>query len=236
MFIGEATPAKAAKRISETLAAAHSRTLEREVGMRYPSAVVVAAVSYLAAGLANVSAKADVFDFSFGSGVSGAFTTGAAASDPGYQLITGLTFDLLSGKYNDGFDFSFTNVVGKDFASAAAFNPTTDAFINHAAGGPYNNVGNFVVAPAPGATGSIDGVSFARGAYFISGVVIGDSGNANFRIDAPLVITPEGGPSVPEASTWALMLFGFGGLGLAARRRRLGAAFVAPRTPTPHGR
>jgi hypothetical protein len=102
--------------------------------MRHASAVVAAAVFCLAGVFANGSARADVFDFSFGSGVSGTFTTGAAASDPGYELITGLTFDLLSGTYNDGFPFSFTNLVGQDFQPGAAFNPTTDAFINHATG------------------------------------------------------------------------------------------------------
>ena len=160
--------------------------------MRYPSPVVAAAVFCLTAAFADAPARADVFDFSFGPGVSGTFTTGAAAADAGYELITGLTFDLLSGKYIDGFAFSFTDVVGKDFEPGAAFNPASGAFINHAGGGAYDDVGDFFVAPAPGATGSIGGASFAHGSYSLAGVVISDSGNVDFTIDAPLAIKPEG--------------------------------------------
>jgi hypothetical protein len=188
--------------------------------MRQASAVFVSTLSCLAGILANGSANADVYDFSFGPGVSGTFTTGAATSDPGYELITGLTFGLLSGAYGDGLDFSFTNVAGRDFAVGAAFNPKTDAFINHTGGSTYNDVGDFAMLPAAGATGSIDGASFAQGSYFVSGLVVGDNGSADFKILAPLVITLQVATPVPELSTWAITLLGFGGLGLAARRLR----------------
>jgi len=37
---------------------------------------------------------------------------------------------------------------------------------------------------------------------------------------ANFVLTAETAPSVPEPSTWAMFLFGFGALGIAIRRRR----------------
>jgi hypothetical protein len=61
----------------------------------------------LAGVFAGASAKADVFDFSFGNVANGTFTTGAAASDPGYKLIASLIFTDLKVLGND-----FTNVTG----------------------------------------------------------------------------------------------------------------------------
>jgi hypothetical protein len=185
--------------------------------MRHASVAFAAAVSCLAGVLAIGSAKADVFDFSFGPGVSGTFTTGAAASDPGYELITGLTFDLLSGKTSSGVDFSFTDVVGSGFQPGAAFNPTTDAFINHFGGGAFNDIGGFAILVDDG----IDGSSFSQGSGLLSGIVRSLS-PPEFVIPAPLEIT-----AVPEASTWAMMLAGFAGLGLGARRLRRSAVSAA---------
>jgi hypothetical protein len=61
--------------------------------------------------LSALPAKAEVFDFSFSKMSYGTFTTGAVGTDPGYELITGLTFALLSGRDEDAEHFSFTNVV-----------------------------------------------------------------------------------------------------------------------------
>lgn len=69
---------------------------------------------------ANPSTKAATFDFSFGSGVDGTFTTGAVSpTDPGYHLVTGLTFDLLSGTDLNGNPFSFTGLVASTLAPGA---------------------------------------------------------------------------------------------------------------------
>jgi PEP-CTERM motif len=190
---------------------------------RYASAVLAAAVSCLAGVFAIAPAKADLFDFSFGPGVSGTFTTGAAASDPGYRLITGLTFGLLSGVDDNDLPFSLANVVGKGFKPGAAFNPTTDEFTNDSPGGPNTDVGDFSVEDGP-VVGSIEGASFMERSHSLAGrLVFANGGIANFEIGAPLVITLKTATPVPEASTWAMLLLGFGGLGLAVRRRRLGA-------------
>jgi hypothetical protein len=68
-----------------------------EVRMRCASVIYAATVACLAGVFASASVRPDVFDFSFGPQATGTFTTGAAANDPGYELITGLTFDVFKG-------------------------------------------------------------------------------------------------------------------------------------------
>ncbi|HEY1863790.1 MAG TPA: PEP-CTERM sorting domain-containing protein [Roseiarcus sp.] len=192
--------------------------------MRHASAVSTAVVSCVAGVLAIAPAKADIFDFSFGapSCVDGApcafgtFTTGAAAPAPGFELITGLTFNVLKGVDDGGNPFSFTNVAGKDFELGAAFSPTTDAFTN-SGGGSINNIGGFQL---PEVKLVIDGHSFAQLSGDLSGAFSSGDELVPFLIIGALTITPKTAPApVPEASTWAMLLLGFGGLGLAARRR-----------------
>jgi hypothetical protein len=184
--------------------------------MRYASTVFAAAVSCLAGVFANAPAKAAVFDFSFGPGAFGVFTTGAAApNDPGYDLITGLTFDLLSGADFFGNKFSLTDLVGSDFQTGAAFNPTTGAFINHSFS---HTIGDFT-ASGSGYTVTIFALSFSQKATYLSGLLKTDE---PFVVDTPLAVRkPTLGlaPSVPEPSTWAMMLLGFAGLALAGSRR-----------------
>jgi hypothetical protein len=146
--------------------------------VRHANAIFAAAVFCLASAFADGSARADVFGFSFGSGVSGTFTTGAAAADPGYQLITGLTFDLLSGVYEDGFPFSFTKVVGTGFKAGASFNPTTDEFTNDSAGGPDDGVGDFIVRDGP-VFGSIQAESFMGQSQSLTGRLVNANGGAD---------------------------------------------------------
>jgi hypothetical protein len=178
--------------------------------MRYASVIFATA---LAGVFANASAKADVFDFNFGLEASGTFTTGAAAPDPGFELITGLTFGVLSGQTEDGEKFAFKDVVGSDFAAGAAFDPTEEHFINHFGGGASDNIGRFLLPPST----EIDGPSFSVPGDELSGEIQDES----FRIGIPLTITRHlGTPTpVPEASTWAMMLFGFAGLGFLGYRR-----------------
>jgi hypothetical protein len=59
------------------------------------------------------------------------------------------------------------------------------------------------------------------------GRLVTANGTGEFEIGAPLKITRALAP-VPEASTWAMMLLGFGGLGFAARRGRGGVPASVP--------
>jgi hypothetical protein len=123
---------------------------------------------------------------------------------------------------SNGVPFSFTNLAGEDFLPGAAFNPTTDAFIN-SVGDPPNNIGMFQVFDMGVSILEIEGPSFAQSSDSLSGFFATGGEPEPFKIEAPLVITRETAAPVPEASTWAMLLLGFGGLGLAVRRRRLGA-------------
>jgi hypothetical protein len=198
---------------------------------RYATAVLAAAVSCLAGVFAIAPAKADVFDFRFGapscvneptsSCVLGRFVTGGAAGDLGFDLITGLTFTLLQGAAENGDFFSQTNLRPEKIPGGAAFNPTTDAFINSNTP-PFDNIGAIELPYTEGLI-FIDGDSFAQSSDSLSGFFATAGEPEPFRIDAPLVITRETAAPVPEASTWVMLLLGFGGLGLAASRRRLRA-------------
>ncbi len=180
--------------------------------MRYPCKSAIAGAAFLVTCLAlsGLPAKAEVFDFSFSPDAFGTFTTGAAAADPGYELITGLTFDLLSGTDDGGNPFSLTNAVAFDLLPGAAFNPTTGAFINHSGGNTFDDIGGFEL---PGA--SIHPLSFSVGSDGVGGdLYVGGS----FFVSGALTITPTITP-VPEPQTWAMLILGFGGLGYFAHRR-----------------
>ncbi|HEY1863789.1 MAG TPA: PEP-CTERM sorting domain-containing protein [Roseiarcus sp.] len=200
---------------------------------RYASAVSAAAVvSCVVAVFAIAPAKAGDFEFSFGAPscaneptspcVLGEFATGGAANDPGFELITGLHFNLLQGTAENGDFFSYADLRAEEFQAGAAFNPTTDAFINSGEV-PADNIGDLQV-PFAGGEFFIDGGSFAQSSGSFSGFFATADGPKPFKIEAPLVITRETAATVPEASTWVMLLLGFGGLGLAASRRLLGAA------------
>jgi hypothetical protein len=176
------------------------------------SAMAGAAFLVTCLALSGSPAKAEVFDFSFSPDPFGTFTTGAVAADPGYELITGLTFDLLSGTDDGGNPFSFTNAAASGVEPGAAFNPTTGAFINHAEGGTFHDIGGFEL---PGSV-IIDPSSFAAGSHAVTGLSTDDE---HFSVSGALKITPVGPPPVPEPQTWAMLLLGFGGLGYFAHRR-----------------
>ena len=88
----------------------------------------------------------------------------------------------------------------------ASFNRTAQGF-NNCAGDPTGAFCNW----------SPVGVNFAGTAYSINfGGTANQTGYDNITFGSA---TPGGG-AVPEPATWAMMLLGFGGIGVAMRRRR----------------
>jgi hypothetical protein len=61
------------------------------------SAVLALVIATVSLWSENASANV-VFDFSFGPNALGTFTTGAAAADPGYDLITGVLSHAPEGR------------------------------------------------------------------------------------------------------------------------------------------
>jgi len=185
--------------------------------------------------IASPPAKAaEVFLFSFVSGPGafavGAFTTGAASpTDPGYDLVTSLLFEILSGTTEspEGSTSIFlTNLAASDFSPGAAFDPTTDAFLNHAEGKTFDDIGGFNLSDSV----SIDASSFMQGSQELEGDVTGNG----FSINGPLMITPVGGnvgtppAATPLPATLPLFATGLGALGLLGwRRKRKASSLVA---------
>lgn len=75
----------------------------------------------------------------------------------------------------------------------------------------------------PGSDSQITGLALLAGvSYFAvsSGFANTDFGAFTLTIDGPGNIIGAGGGGVPEPATWAMMIFGFAGIGAALRRRR----------------
>lgn len=178
----------------------------------------------LGIGLAVAAASASqacaaVYTFTIGTGTAGSFTTGAASpTDSGYFLLTSLGFSTVSGTDSvNSKPVFFTNQTNPFFEPDAAYDPTTMGFINHAYGNTYYDSGSIYTQDINLFTGL--GANRQYGGYLKSN---GDQ----FLVTGSLEVSP----GVPEASTWAMMLLGFGGIGMLARRRAF-KGLAAPLMP-----
>jgi hypothetical protein len=177
------------------------------------------------------SARADVlFDFTFTASPGGellgrgTFSTGAASSqDAGYFLVTGLTFTALldqTGRLDTG------SVTANTFRPGAAYNPTTEAFINHANGMTFADLGGVAThgstVPNDFGFSVINDSSFTRGGADNMFAVFTESEDFTaFDDDALLTIVDTTTLSVPEPSTIYLLAAGLVGLmGFACQRSR----------------
>ena len=124
----------------------------------------------------------------------------------------------ISGNYN------FLNTTGYDSylgIHAGSFNPT-NGLLN-------------AIAYSDDFNGTLDGgfsnlALLAGVSYFAinTGFDNTDFGAYRLTIDGPgnIIGGGGGGPGVPEPATWAMMIFGFAGIGAALRRRRAAGTFV----------
>jgi MYXO-CTERM domain-containing protein len=90
--------------------------------------------------------------------------------------------------------------------------------------GAANSAGNSLFllldAPQPDMTWTdFEPLDFSFGEVVLSGAGVLLGGTGTVTLDAPVTIDPPTA-TVPELSTWAMMLLGLAGLGLAAKRRR----------------
>jgi hypothetical protein len=168
-----------------------------------------AAAAALPATSANAAVVAVVIDGSAGSfsnpAVNCAGTTAPCSFTDTATFVTPLGFNSVSGILNSTFNTSnpatnlnFTSVVLNNSASNFAFNISN---------GVFDSASREMIPLISGAvnTLTISGQSFGDASY---------SGTLSFGQTA----------AVPEPSTWAMMLIGFGAVGFSMRRRRRASA------------
>lgn len=171
---------------------------------------------------AGAAHAATIYDFTFTNVAQlegeGTFTTGAASgTDAGYFLLTGLTFTALrdtGGTLNTG------SLLQTAFEPGSAYDPTTEAFINHYAGNTYTDYGGgFVIGsttPNDFDGAEVDSDSFSRGGSDNGLGVDGDP----FQVSSYALLTITPAATVPEPPAIAVLATGLLGL-LGWRTRRL---------------
>jgi hypothetical protein len=176
------------------------------------------------------AARADViYDFTFTdtmlseTDAVGTFSTGAASpQDTGYLLVTGVKFSALrdpglTGHFNTG------SLTATSFDEGAAYDPTTQAFINHHNGVTSANLGFFALGGST-TPNNLDG-SFVLPSSFAQGNAINtldaiDKLSETIILNQDLLtIRPQVSAGVPEPSSIVLLATGLLGLfGFASGR------------------
>ena len=155
-----------------------------------------------------VPASASVFDLSFtGTGISGNLVLSLAAGSSPYTVV-----GVDAGSYVDvgGTTYTITGV-------------TTYAGDDQKAYFPASSSVGYVDFPGISVSfGSGDALNLFAFSPTSYGVLLKDQNAIGDPFTGPYyaVTVSDTAPSAPEASTWAMMLIGFAGLGFVATRRR----------------
>lgn len=129
-----------------------------------------------------------------------------------------------AGNYGDYASFTTPDFITSPFTTITSFDSCTVGF-GPLVGGVSEPCASIYVTLTSGSPSLIQlngatltqSVSFAEGAFSTLGT---NYGPLVFSTTASTLVVVQNGTAVPEPATWAMMLLGFGGIGVEMRRRR----------------
>jgi hypothetical protein len=143
---------------------------------------------------------------------SGGFAAiGGAPATPNFNNLGSFTVTNATSSFNND-DFSLL----VSFSAPAGVSPTSTTFVDLVTGSVTSGVGGAVNVKfdTPPQAFTFDGGAFTLSVNDVSLTALGDASNS---IAVSGLITIQ---AVPEASTWAMMIFGFASVGFLAYRRQ----------------
>jgi len=157
-----------------------------------------------------------------------AFPAYGLDSQPGIIITlanSGVSTTLTGLGPYDGIDDTYIGVINNSSFTLTALNLSSSQCIGCFDGDgidTYGAPGNFADSTGYGGpqTYFTNNTGFSLTANFLGGVAPGAT--TYFSLEEAVVVNQSFG--VPEPATWALMLIGVGGIGFAARRRRMAVA------------
>jgi hypothetical protein len=173
------------------------------------SAILAAGTALLAAPAVHAQATGGTVMFSNDVGVGGSFTTGFSDSGLTNPFTETLTFNTTTAGL-------LSILVGTTATSAANDTDFTNVFLSGT--GIVGNINIPQISGDPSEVRSLAGFGVGAGTFTLT--LQGTPGTQNGAFGGNVSFFANQTPAVPEPATWAMMLFGFGGLGYSMRRRK----------------